>query len=96
MVKNTSTGDDICSKVVGIVDGAGGAREPVGESGDDSSDREDSIKPKKQGLIAVALKRVTTMEEGAMKGNSSVPRGAAAAAKKGGGGRPRRAAVEAQ
>ena len=51
--------------------------------------------PKKKGLIAVALKRVTTMAEGAPKGNSSVPRGVAAmvAAKKGGGGYPIRAAA---
>ena len=79
MVENASTGDDICGKVVDIVGGAGGARGPGGESGDESSDRENPIKPKKQGLIVIALKRVTTMAEGAPKGNSSVLRGAAAA-----------------
>ena len=79
-MENVSTGDNICGKVVGIVGGASGATRPGGEIGDDSSDREDAIKPKKQGLIAIALKRVTTMAEGAPKGNSSVPRGAAAAA----------------
>ena len=97
VVENASTVDDICGKVVGIVGGAGGARGPVGESGNDSSDREDAIEPKKQGLIAVALKRVTIMAERALKGNSSVPRGSAAmvVAKKGGGGSPRRAEAAA-
>ena len=33
---------------------------------------------KKKSIIAIALKRVTTMVEGAPKGNSSVPRRAAA------------------
>ena len=98
MVENASRGDDICGKVVGIVGGAGGTRGPLGESGNDSSDREDAIKPKKQDLIAVALKRVTTMAEGASKGNSNVQRGAAAAvaAKKDGGRNPIRAVVVAQ
>ena len=79
----------------------------MGESGNDSSDREDAIKPKKQGLIAIALKRVTTMAKGAPKGNSSVPRGVAtmvAAAQegrrqqpnKGGSSGPIRAAVVVQ
>ena len=96
VVENASTGDDICGKVVGIVGGAGGARGPVGESGDNSSDREDVINPKK-GLIVVALKRVTTMVEGAPKDNSSVPREATAAAtaKKGSSG-PIRAVAVAQ
>ena len=80
VVENASTGDDIFGKVVGIVDGAGGAKGPGGESGDDSSDREEAIKPKKQGLITIAFKRVTSMAEGAPKGNSSVPRGVTAAA----------------
>ena len=44
VVENVSTRDDICGKVVEIV---GGARGPMGESGNDSSDREDVIKPKK-------------------------------------------------
>ena len=78
VVENASTGDDICGKVVRIVGGADRATGPGGKSGDDSSDREDAIKPKKQGLIAIALKRVTTMAEGAPKGNSSIPRGVAA------------------
>ena len=47
MVENASTGDDICGKVVGFIGGAGGARGPRDESGDDSSDREEAIKPKK-------------------------------------------------
>ena len=47
VVENASTGDDICDKVVEIFSGAGGARGPVGESDNDSSDREDAIKPKK-------------------------------------------------
>ena len=98
VVENDSTGDNVCGKIVGIVGGASGAREPVGESGNDSSDREDAIKPKKQGLIGVALKRVTTMAESTLKGNSNVSRGVSAmvAAKKGGGGSPRRAAAAAQ
>ena len=92
---NASTGDNICGKVVGIVCRARG---PVGESGNDSFDREDAIKPKKQDRIAVALKRVTTMAEGAMKDDSNVMRGVTAmvAAKKGGGNGPIRAAVVAQ
>ena len=64
VVKNASTGDDICGKVVRIVSGADGARGPGGKSGDDSSDQEDAIKPKKQGLIIIALKRVIAMAEG--------------------------------
>ena len=51
-----------------------------GESGDNSSDLEEAIKLKKQGQITIALKRVTSMAEGALKGNNSVPIGAAAAA----------------
>ena len=78
VAENASTGDDICGKVVGIVGGGVGARGPRDESGNDSSDREDAIKLKKKSLIAVALKRVTTMVEGAPKGNSSVSRRAAA------------------
>ena len=46
MVKNASTGDNICGKVVGMVSGIGRAREPLGERGNDSSDLEVSIKPK--------------------------------------------------
>ena len=46
MVENASTGDNICGKVVTIIGGAGGARGPMGETGDNSSDREDAIKPK--------------------------------------------------
>ena len=38
VVENASTGDDICGKVVGIIGGADGARGPVGESGNNSSD----------------------------------------------------------
>ena len=38
VVENASTGDDIGGKVVGIIGGAGGARGPVGESGNNSSD----------------------------------------------------------
>ena len=80
VVENASTGEDICGKVVGIVGRVGGARGPGGESGDDSSDREEAIKPKKQDIIAIALKRVTIMVQGAPKANSSVPREAAATA----------------
>ena len=79
VVESASREDDICGKVVGIVGGTSGARGTMRKSGDDSSDREDAIKPEKQGLIAVALKRVTTMAKGASKGNSIVPRGVAAA-----------------
>ena len=48
MVENASTGKDICGKVVEIVDGAGGARGPVGvvDSDKNSSNLEDVIKPK--------------------------------------------------
>ena len=47
-VKNASTRDNIYGKVVKIIDEASGAREPVGKSnsGDDSSDPKDVIKPK--------------------------------------------------
>ena len=88
VVENASTGDNICGKVIRIISGAGGARGLVAESGNDSSDREDASKPKKKGLIAIALKRVTTMAEGAPKGNSNVPRRVTAmvADKKGSGG----------
>ena len=95
VVENASMGDNIYGKVVGILCGAWG---PVGESDNDSFDREDAIKPKNQGQIAVALKRVTTMTEGAPKDNSSVMRGVAAmvAAKKGDGSGPIRVATMAQ
>ena len=48
VVENASTGDDICGEVVRIVGRAGAARGPVDEvdSGDDSSDSKDVVKPK--------------------------------------------------
>ena len=45
-MENPSMRDDICDKVVRIVGRAGGEKEPVGESDDDSFDLEDAIKPK--------------------------------------------------
>ena len=51
VVENASTGDDICGKVFMIVGGAGGAKGPVGESGDDSFDQEDAIKPKNKAYL---------------------------------------------
>ena len=48
VMQNASMGDDIYGKVVQIIGGIGRARGTVGEtdSGDDSSDLEDAIKPK--------------------------------------------------
>ena len=72
-------GTDICGKIVGIVGGASGARGLVGEvdSGDTHLTQGMPLNQKKQGLIAVALKRVAAMAEGALKGNSSSPSGVA-------------------
>ena len=48
VMENSSSGGDIYDKVVGIVDGAGGARGSIGgaNSSNDSPDLEDGIRPK--------------------------------------------------
>ena len=58
-----SRGNNICGKIVKIVSGASGAREPFDEadSGDDSCDPKDAIRLKKKSLNIVALKRVGAM-----------------------------------